>query len=175
MTKHHTSQIISATAILLTGIICGCSTKTPTQPSAETTPKPESDLLGGKQYPWTPFMVPAVESFAFQATTNTDSIAGSYYGIEHYTNGAGSFTITPSNGVSSFTFSDISGIPAPYNSWAIGFDKITGGHFPTNNVFTNTVTFSVISSHTYNLTVFIKNPPPPPTNGQAITLKLHQN
>jgi len=129
MTKHHTSQIISATAILLTGIICGCSTKSPTQPSAETTPKPESDLFRGKPYPWTPFMIPAVESFAFQDVTNTDQNGGLNYGIERYTNGAGLYTIGPSNGVTSFTFSDVSGIPAPYNSWAIACYILTPSPF----------------------------------------------
>lgn len=179
MKKNHTSQIIGAGIILLAGIISGC--RQPAAPAADTTSKDESTLQAGKNLPpWQAFMVPGLESIAFQALAkNTNQIGGVNYGVEDYTNGTGgtgSTIITPSNGVTSFTFSDISGIPAPYNSWAIGIDRVTLKSYPTNSsLYTNTVTFPVTSSHTYYLTVYVKNPPPPPTNGQILTLKLSQN
>jgi len=173
MTKNHKAQIISAAVILLAaGSSSGCRPQA--GPSADTTPKDESILQAGKLPKETIYTVPGLESFTFQATSNTDSLAGVNYGIERYTNSAGSYLIQPSNGVAHFTFSDISGLPAPYNSQAIAIEQKHGIIYGTNSI-TNSITFPVTNTDSYKLTVFILNPPPPPTNGQVITLKLLQN
>jgi hypothetical protein len=123
--------------------------------------------------------VPREEAVAFTKSTGVTPGVGTNYGYAKYTNSAGSIVITPSNGVVSFTFADISGFPAPYHSVAIGLDSVTGIAYGTNTL-TNTVTIpvstnSVTTNDSYKLMVYIMNNPPPPSNGVPIILSLVQN
>jgi hypothetical protein len=117
---------------------------------------------------------PSVEAVAFHQTGATTGNGFTYYGTVSFTNGAGSIWIKPTNGVTSFTFSDTSGFPAPYKSVVIGMNKTTYQMYGTNTL-TNVVTFAVATNYSYSLTLYVTNVPPPPTNGQLITMQLLEN
>jgi len=142
MKKSFTSVIIVAAGMVLAGVMVG---------------------LSG---------VPSNEALSFKEQTNSVPTVGFIYGEVRYTNSAGSTSITPSNNVTSFTFSDLSGFPPPYISYAVGLDANTLIQYPTNN-YTNTVTFPVSTNHHYSLAVYIMNSPP--TNGTHILTSLVQN
>ncbi len=116
--------------------------------------------------------VPCQEAISFKLQTNTVSGIGFYYGLVRYTNSSGSISISPSNNATSFTFSDISGFPPPYVSYAVGMDVNTSTQYPTNN-YTNTVSFPVSTNHHYSLTVYVMSNPP--SNGTPIITSLVQN
>jgi len=123
--------------------------------------------------------VPSDEAVAFtKSVANTPGV-GTNYGFAKYTNSAGSIVITPSNGIVSMTFADISGFPAPYHSVAVGLDTVTLTEYGTN-MLTNTITIPVstnalTTNDSYKLMVYIMNNPPPPSNGVPIVLRLVQN
>jgi hypothetical protein len=65
---------------------------------------------------------------------------------------------------------DISGLASPYESVvkAIRNDGISW-------CGTNSVSFPASSSKQYRFYIYIKNTPPPPTNGDALTLDVQWN
>jgi hypothetical protein len=142
MKKNFTSVIICAAGMVLAGVMVG---------------------LSG---------VPSQEATSFKMQTNTVPGIGFVYGYVKYTNSAGSTSITPSNNVTSFTFSDVSGFPPPYVSYAIGVDITMATQYPTNN-YANTVTFPVSTNHHYTLTAYVISNPP--SNGTPIITSLVQN
>lgn len=101
-------------------------------------------------------------------STNINPKLGTYYAIAQMTNSAGTYWITPSNGVSSCTFQDVSGFPPPY-TWAAMVQSRNFHQFVATN---NTpLTFPATNTMSYTLTVYVTSPLPPPTNGQALTLQ----
>jgi hypothetical protein len=149
MKKSLTSVIIVAGGILLAGVLVG---------------------LSG---------VPSDEAGVFTKSTSVIPGIGTTYGYAKYTNSAGSVVITPSNGVTSITFADISSFPAPYNSVVVGWDAITQKEYGTN-MLANTVTIPVstnalTTNDSYKLTVYVLNTPPPPSNGVPIIMSLVQH
>ena len=117
---------------------------------------------------------PTTESATFKQITPTPVDGFTSYGSVNFTNGTGAIWIKPTNGVTSFTFSDISAYPAPYKSVVIGMNKTTFQVYGTNTL-SNVVTFPVASNYSYSLTVYVTNVPPPPTNGQLISMQLLEN
>ena len=99
----------------------------------------------------------------------TSTNIGTFYAMAKMTNGLGTFWVTPPANTQSGTFSDASGFQAPYSSSVI-VTRRNDGHmwFATNN---NSITFQATNS-SYSLTVYINSTPPPPTNGQAMTLQV---
>lgn len=92
---------------------------------------------------------------------------GTWTGYAKMTNAAGTFFITPPTNATSGTFTDVSGFAQPYASVACvkQNDLVTW-------CGTNSVTFPATSSNTYLLTVYVKSPVPPPTNGQPINVQI---
>lgn len=90
---------------------------------------------------------------------------GVYTGYAKMTNSAGAIWITPPTNTVSGTFTDASGLPAPYLSVA---------YVVCNNLMswcnTNSVTFPATSAHQYQLIVYVKSPSP--TNGQPMNLQV---
>jgi hypothetical protein len=93
---------------------------------------------------------------------------GAYTGFAKMTNSAGGIWITPPANTSSGTFTDASGFSAPYMSVTWVQRKNDGMTWCS----TNTVTFPATNSTSYELFVYVKNTPPPPTNGQAMDLQV---
>ena len=91
---------------------------------------------------------------------------GAYTGYAKMTNSVGTFWLTPPAGTTSGTFTDASGLPAPYVSVAC----VACSDF-SSWCDTNSVTFPATSSKQYSLTVYVKSSPPP-TNGQPMNLQV---
>ena len=92
---------------------------------------------------------------------------GTYTGYAKMTNDVGTFWITPPTNAVSGTFTDASGFASPYTS--IAWVKCSDFHTWCD---TNSVTFPATSSKKYELFVYVKNTPPPPTNGQSMNLQI---
>jgi hypothetical protein len=149
MKKNSTSIIICAAGMVLAGVMVGMSG------------------------------VPSQEAGAFTKSTLVVPGIGTTYGYAKYTNSTGSTTITPSNGVTSITFSDISSFPTNYQSVVLGQDTLTQKMYGTNPL-ANTITIpvstnAVTGNDPYKLTVYVLNTPPPPSNGVPILMSLIQN
>ncbi len=90
---------------------------------------------------------------------------GAYLGYAKMTNSMGTFWLTPPAGTTNGTFTDASGLPAPYVSIA---------YVLCNNLTswcgTNSVTFPATSSKQYSLTVYVKSAPP--TNSHPMNLQI---
>jgi hypothetical protein len=84
------------------------------------------------------------------------------------TNDVGSIWLTPPTNAISGTLTDVSGFSTPYQSVAYVTQKNNFQHWCD----TNSVTFPVTSTTQYQLVVYVKNTPPPPTNGQPINLQI---
>ncbi len=93
---------------------------------------------------------------------------GTVTGFAKMTNSMGTFWITPPANTTNGTLTDASGFPAPYVSVAC----VTRKSDFANWCATNTVTFPATSSNSYQLFIFVKSTPPPPTNGQPIILQI---
>jgi hypothetical protein len=101
-------------------------------------------------------------------TVGGSGCPGAYTGYAKMTNNVGGFWITPPTNAVSGTLTDASGFPSPYVSVAYVMrksDLVTW-------CGTNSVTFPATSSTSYELFVYIKNTPPPPTNGQPMNLQI---
>jgi len=109
------------------------------------------------------------ETIPFTAKTGGGSgCPGAYTGFAKMTNSTGSLWIKPPTNAVSGTLTDISGFPPPYVSVA----NVTRKSDLVSWCGTNSVTFPATNSTTYELFVFVKNTPPPPTNGQPLTLQI---
>ena len=102
--------------------------------------------------------------------TGSNTYIGTYYAMVKATNSAGSILISPTNGVQSCTLQDISGYPAPYSSSLVATRKSDGHCWYTNN--NNSLTFPVTNGINYTMCAYVNSMPPPPTNGQPITLQI---
>ena len=92
---------------------------------------------------------------------------GAYTGMAQLTNSEGTLWITPPTNATSGTLTDASGFPAPYVSVAC---------VKRNDLMTwcdtNSVTFPATNSKMYQLTIYVKSPLPPPTNGQPMNVQI---
>jgi len=108
-----------------------------------------------------------------KTSIGTNSSFGKYYAYAKMTNSAGSFWIKPDTNivVRSGTLTDISGLPAPYGSYA------AVGVFMSTNTYcgSNSITFPATNTLTYQLSIFVTSPPPPPTNNQPMMLQIQWN
>jgi hypothetical protein len=93
---------------------------------------------------------------------------GAYTGYAKITNSTGSIWITPPTNAVSGTLTDASGFPSPYVS--VGY--VTRKSDSVTWCGTNSVTFPATNSTSYQLIVYVKNTPPPPTNGQPMNLQI---
>jgi hypothetical protein len=94
---------------------------------------------------------------------------GSYSGSAKITNSAtGTIWFTPPAGTTNCIAADASGLSSPYESVVLAMRKRDLMAW----CGTNSVSFPASSSDQYKFTIYIKNTPPPPTNGQALTLIL---
>jgi hypothetical protein len=109
------------------------------------------------------------EMIPIKISGGTMSCVGRYYAYAKMTNDVGSIWIKPPTNivVRSGTLTDISRFPSPYSSYAVV--QPFGG---TLSCASNSVTFSATNTQLYELTIFVANPPPPPTNGQFMTLQI---
>lgn len=105
--------------------------------------------------------------FTVQSGGSGSGCPGAWTGYAKMTNAAGTFWITPPTNATGGTFTDASGFAAPYTSVAyVKRNDLTAW------CDTNSVTFPVTSAKTYQLTVYVKSPLPPPTNGQPMNLQV---
>jgi hypothetical protein len=110
-----------------------------------------------------------IQQIPFTAKTASGSgCPGASTGYAKMTNSIGSIWITPPTNTSSGTFTDASGFGAPYVSVAYVERKSDGASW----CGTNSVTFPATNSASYQLVVYVKNTPPPPTNGQPMSLQI---
>jgi hypothetical protein len=100
-------------------------------------------------------------------TVSGTGCPGAYTGFAKMTNSTGSFWITPPTNTTTGTLTDISGFSAPYTSVACVKSR-TG----LNWCETNSVSFPATNSTSYTLTICVKSPLPPPTNGQPVNIQI---
>jgi hypothetical protein len=93
---------------------------------------------------------------------------GAYTGYAKMTNSAGTLWLTPPTNTISGTLTDASGLGTNYISVAWVQRKSDAAAW----CGTNSVTFPATNTDQYLLTVYVKNPPPPPTNGQPLNLQI---
>jgi hypothetical protein len=101
-------------------------------------------------------------------TVSGSGCPGDYTGYAKMTNSAGGIWITPPTNTTSGTLTDASGFGAPYVSVA----SVQRKSDSVSWCGTNTVTFPATNSTSYQLMIVVKNTPPPPTNGQPMTLQI---
>ena len=106
--------------------------------------------------------------FTLQSGGSGAGCPGTYKGFAKMTNSAGAFWITPPTNTTSGTLTDASGLGAPYVSVAYVKRKSD----LVSWCGTNNVSFPATNSTSYELFVYVKNTPPPPTNGQPLTLQI---
>jgi len=111
-----------------------------------------------------------VEPLPATMSSGSNSYAGSYYAFVRATNSSGGLWIVPSNGVQSCTVSDISGFSAPYASMLIAARK-DGAHTWYTNKNCSLI-FPVTNTISYSINLYVTSVPPPPTNGQPLTLQI---
>lgn len=104
--------------------------------------------------------------------TSSNQYVGTFYAQAKMTNSHGIFWITPPTNTQTGTFTDASGFPAPYVSAITVARRSDGYMWHTNN--NNSVTFPATNS-SYSLSVYVTGLPPPPTNGQTLTLQVQWN
>ena len=92
---------------------------------------------------------------------------GAYTGLLQLTNSAGTLWITPPTNATSGTLTDACGFATPYVSVA----SVKCNDF-MSWCATNSVTFPATNSKMYQLTIYVKSPLPPPTNGQPMNVQI---
>lgn len=106
-------------------------------------------------------------NFKQQSGGSGSGCPGAYTGFVKMTNSAGAYWITPPTNTTSGTLTDES---------AFGSNYVSVAYVKCNNFLTwcgtNSVTFPATNSLKYELVVYVKNSPPPPTNGQPMNLKI---
>jgi len=93
---------------------------------------------------------------------------GAYTGLAKMTNSTGTFWITPPTNATNGTLTDASGFPSPYVSVAYVMRRSDGMTW----CGTNSTTFPATNSTSYQLMIVVKSTPPPPTNGQPMSLQI---
>jgi hypothetical protein len=93
---------------------------------------------------------------------------GAWTGFAQMTNSVdGTVWLTPPAGATNATFTDASGLAAPYVSVAYVKRKDLVKWCDTNSV-----TFPVNDTKSYQMIVYVKSTLPPPTNGQPMNLQV---
>jgi len=104
----------------------------------------------------------------FVPHNGTVSCCGSYKGFANVTNSdTGTVWFTPPAGTTNCVATDASGLASPYVSVVKALRKDFASWCGTNSV-----SFPVSSSKQYKFIIYIKNTPPPPTNGAPLTLDI---
>jgi hypothetical protein len=114
---------------------------------------------------------PMSETIPFNHTSGGSTnitCPGTYTGYAKMTNSAGSIWITPPTNTTSGTFTNASGFAPPFVSIAYVMRKNDGLTWCD----TNSVTFPATNSTSYQMIIFVKSTPPPPTNGQPMNLQI---
>jgi hypothetical protein len=147
--------LICLTAATLTGLM-GCQSSS----EKEVTEGNSMPMMRGGMAPF---------SGGYSGSPGSATCVGSYSGSAKITNSAtGTLWFTPPAGTTNGTATDATGLSAPYSSVVLAMRKrdmmIWCG--------SNTVSFPATSADQYKFTIYIKNTPPPPTNGQVLTLDL---
>ena len=93
---------------------------------------------------------------------------GAYSGYAKMTNGTGTFWITPPTGTTNGTLTDASGFPSPY----VSVVKVVRSPDQVSWCDTNSINFPVTNGYLYSLTVYVKSPVPPPTNGEPMNVQI---
>ena len=115
----------------------------------------------------------STENLPFSKSSGTvDGCPGSYTGLVKFTNSAGTVPltlVTPPLNTTSGTLTDASSFGSNYVSRvyavrASDFNSWCG---------TNSVSFPVSTGDQFYLTIYVKNSPPPPTNGQPIVAQIN--
>lgn len=105
--------------------------------------------------------------FTQQSGGSGTGCPGATLGYALMTNSDGTYWITPPTNTISGTLTDAS---------AFGTNYVSIAYVRCNNMIawcgTNHVTFPATNSLKYRLEVAVKNTPPPPTNGQPMSLKI---
>lgn len=105
---------------------------------------------------------------AVTCASGSTPCVGSYTAFAIITNSAtGDIWFTPPNGTTNCTITDISGLGSTYVSVVKAFRKDTLAWCGTN-----TVTFPASSLKQYRFYIYVENTPPPPTNGDVLTLDV---
>jgi len=108
------------------------------------------------------------DAFTKQTGGSGSGCPGTYSGYAKMTNSAGAFWLTPPTNTSSGTLTDASG-------WGTNYVSVAYVQRKSDLVTwcgTNSVTFPATNATQYSLTVYVKNTPPPPTNGQSLNLQV---
>jgi hypothetical protein len=100
--------------------------------------------------------------------SGNNSCAGAYKALAKMTNSSGNPWVTPPTNTSSGTFKDASGFAPPYTSVVL----VTRKSDSTTWCGTNSVTFPATNTTSYSMAVYVTSTPPPPTNGQPLTLQV---
>ena len=111
-----------------------------------------------------------VEPLPATMITGSNTYAGAYYATVRATNISGGLWLMPSNGVQSCTVADTSGLPSPYASSLVVSCK-NGAHMYSTNQNCNLI-FPVTNTTSYSIMLYVNSVPPPPTNGQPLTLQI---
>lgn len=148
-----------AAAALLT--MAGCSTN-------EHNGNMES-TLAAKPAMRAAFMPSQDATGAFVPQNGTVSCCGSYQGFANITNSiTGTVWFTPPAGATNCIATDSSGFASPYVSVVKATRKNDAAYW----CGTNSLNFPASSSKQYKFIIYIKNTPPPPTNGAPLTLDI---
>ncbi len=105
-----------------------------------------------------------------KTTGSVHGCPGAYTGLVKMTNNpGGGILVTPPANTTSGTFTDAS---------SFGSNYVSDVYVMRNSDYmswcgTNNVTFPVSSGDQFYLTIYVKNNPPPPTNGQQIVAQIN--
>ncbi|HTL74217.1 MAG TPA: hypothetical protein VL863_13020 [bacterium] len=106
----------------------------------------------------------------YQNSGSGSGCPGTWTGYAKMTNTVdGTFWIDPPTNVVSGTLTDASGFASPYSSVASVKSK---NHLTEKWCDTNSVTFTATNTDKYSLTIYVKSPMPPPTNGQPMNIRV---
>lgn len=155
--------LITVTALLT---FVGCSTNlNSTDPAASSLAARKS---GGVQ---TLQLGPGA-SGGITFTNGSLSCVGTYTGEAKITNSeTSSIWFTAPSGTTNCVITDSSGLAAPYLSVVRAVRRSNAQTW----CGTNTLSFPALASQQYKFYIYIKNTPPPPTNGQVLTLDVEWN
>lgn len=157
--KKYTGWMTGCTAAALL-TMAGCSTN-------EHNGNMESTLVA-KPTMRAAFMPVQQANGEFVSQNGTVSCCGSYEGFANITNSVtGTVWFTPPAGATNCIATDSSGFASPYVSVVKATRKDIGSWCATNSV-----SFPVSSSKQYKFAIYVKNTPPPPTNGAPLTLDI---
>jgi hypothetical protein len=108
-------------------------------------------------------------SGAVNMSGGSTSCCGSYSGFANITNDAtGTVWFSPPSGTTNCVATDSSGLPSPYVSCIKAIRK---GDL-VSWCGTSSVSFPATSNREYKFIIYVKNTPPPPSDGDILTLDI---